>query len=69
MICDFKSKTSAAAVTLLCFLFVKRIRADTDSDTRLENFTLYLNVSFGSIEKLSSLSREKSPLYDSSCTQ
>lgn len=69
MIYDFNSKTNAAALTLLSFLFVNRIRPVTGSEILLTYLTLNLNVLLGSITKLSSLSSEKSPFDGSSYTQ
>lgn len=57
---DFKSKTSAAACTLLSFLFVKNILAVTESLTRELNFTRNLYGLFGSMTNVSSESIEKS---------
>ena len=57
---DYNSNTSAAAATLLSFLFVKVIFAVTGSENLELNFILTLYVSWGSITKDSSDSRVNS---------
>lgn len=58
----FKSKTIAEAILVVSFLLANVIRPVYGFDTRDVNFTLYLNVPFGSMRKLSFDSNEKSLL-------